>query len=398
MADKDNKTPNVFGGFEALSEGLLKQPGQGLDITDPIIDPEDVKKGDLDTDDKDDVDDKGDTDDKDDKDDKDDIDDTDDKNDDDKDDDDKGDTDDKDDKGDKGDGDDDSITDEDFKDVEEELTNLFKDKLGEELNWQFTEEDKFESIEDLVAYMKDVIVEGSKPVYASDEIKELNDFVTNGGDLKEFLNKTVETEFDFDTIDTGNESDQKLIIKEHLKTRGLKDERIKKSLNRYEDAGVLEEEAEDALELLKEYKGVERERLLESQKKHASEVLKQQQKFYSDVEEEIEGLKDIKGFNISPKEKKDLLNYIFKPVSGDTTVYQKEYSDNVVVNLIEAAYFKKYGDALLTRVGQKASSDAYKKIHQKLKTSKGKRNKSTGDQVGSGGSDTLGFLSGSLLS
>jgi len=391
MADKDDKTPNTFEGFEALSNQLISGPGS---ITgDTVIDPDDVKKA------QDDIidDDAGDTGDGD-------------TNDDDTGDGDTGDTDD----GDTGDGDDgdgdtgdgktgdgdtgDSITPDDFSEVEGELTNLFKDKLGEELDWEFTEDDKFESMKDLVDYMKNVVTESSKPVYANDEMERLNSFVADGGNLRDFFDTTTPGELDLENIDMEDVSNQKNVLREYLKTRGFKEDRIQKNINRYEDADVLDEEAEDAVELLKEYKTKQTETLLSNQKNQADSMKVEQQKFMTSVEEEVKGLEDIRGFKISKEQKKDLLEYIFKPTPDSKTAYQKQYADNAVRNLIESAFFTKNGEVFIDKIKKKASSDAYEKIRKKLKASKGKRNINTGGQGGSGGSDSFKLLSKNLLS
>ena len=109
-------------------------------------------------------------------------------------------------------------------------------------------------------------------------------------------------------------------------------------------------------------------------------------------------MKDIRGIKVSNREKQDLLDYIFKPDSDGRTKYQREYASNVQY-LIESAFFTqdKDNNTFVTKAKQSAKSDAYKELHQKIKASKGKRQKSSGGQEECEVSDTLGKLGHSLI-
>jgi hypothetical protein len=61
----------------------------------------------------------------------------------------------------------------------------------------------------------------------------------------------------YDNLDLEDESDQKVAIRDYLKLSGYNDEQINKKIERYEDADMLQDEATDAAEKLKEYKTAE---------------------------------------------------------------------------------------------------------------------------------------------
>jgi hypothetical protein len=147
-------------------------------------------------------------------------------------------------------------------DANEMVTGFF-DALSEQLGWDDEEEDKKpKTVEELITYFQDVIAENSKPDYASDEIEQLNEYVKNGGDLRKYL--TVDAEVDLENIDIEDEGNQKLLVKQLLKEKGFSDKQIAKKISKYEDAGLLEEEAEDALEDLKEINEKKKQELLEN--------------------------------------------------------------------------------------------------------------------------------------
>lgn len=289
-------------------------------------------------------------------------------------------------------------TDDEDSDLETEVTTFLKSRLTEELGWEIDEEEKLESMKDVVDYMKVLVEENSKPRYHSEDIKKLDEFVKNGGSIDQYFKEVYGgvSGVDLDKIDLDRESNQRMVIKELLKTKGYTDSKIEKAIDRYEKSDTLKEESEDAVELLKEYKQDIQKRLLADQEKAHADSIKKQQMFYDNVQKSVKSLDNVRGVKISSKEKEDLLDYIFKPDSDGLTKYQKDYMSDIK-NLIESAYFTKKGDSLIDEAKKKGSSDAYKEFHQKIKANKGKRSKNSGIQESGSGSDFLGSLSKNLL-
>ena len=256
---------------------------------------------------------------------------------------------------------------EDDIDSDDLIVNFF-DSLSEQLGWSDVEdEDKPKTAEDLIEYFKDVIEENSVPQYASEEVEKLDEFVRNGGNLKDYF--SIDADIDLDNIEVeDNEINQKLVIKEFLKEKGLSAKLIDKKITKYEDAGILEDEAVDALEALKDIKAERKEKLLEEQQKSAREAQKQQQTFFNNVVSEIKGMDSIYGIEIPEKDKLALLEYIFKPDAEGVTKYQKDYAKSLK-NLITSAYFTMKGDSLITIAKQKGKKDALDNFKNSLRGS-----------------------------
>lgn len=264
-------------------------------------------------------------------------------------------------------------------DVDEEesskVTALF-DAIAEELEWEFDddeEEEKPKTVEELVNYFKEVIKEQSVPQYANEDVAKLDEFVRNGGDLNDYF--TLTPEIDYENFDTTIESNQKQIVKMLLAEKGFNEKQIARKIEKYEDAGILEDEAEDALEAMKEIEETKKEQLLEDQRKQHEQMVARQQKFMDDVVGEINAMNDIRGIKVPEKDKKALLAYIFKADANGKTQYQKDYSKSVK-NLIESAYFTMRGDTLLDTAKKMGTSSAIKNLKQSLRStgvSKGTR-------------------------
>lgn len=255
------------------------------------------------------------------------------------------------------------------------VTALF-DAIAEELEWEFDddeEEEKPKTVEELVNYFKEVIKEQSVPQYANEDVAKLDEFVRNGGDLNDYF--TLTPEIDYENFDTTIESNQKQIVKMLLAEKGFNEKQIARKIEKYEDAGILEDEAEDALEAMKEIEETKKEQLLEDQRKQHEQMVARQQKFMDDVVGEINAMKDVRGIKIPEKDKKALLAYIFKADANGKTQYQKDYSKSVK-NLIESAYFTMKGDTLLDTAKKMGTSSAIKNLKQSLRStgvSKGTR-------------------------
>jgi hypothetical protein len=260
---------------------------------------------------------------------------------------------------------------DDDKEYESEISSFFAGQFAKKLNLDIPEEDlKFEKIDDVLDLMSEIVAENSKPVYASDEVEAYDEFVRNGGSLKDFYKEVYAGKLDPTSIDIEKEYDQRAVVRENLLNQGYKEDKIKKMISRYEEAETLKEEAEDALDLVKEFNQKKAESLLVQQKKDADAARKQQQRFFEDVNSTIKSISNIKGFPITEKEKRELLQYAFNPEEDGLSKYQKEYRSDVM-NILESAYFamnrKKNLNIADLDASKKGNSDAYKTLRDRLK-------------------------------
>lgn len=129
----------------------------------------------------------------------------------------------------------------------------------------------------------------------------------------------------------------------------------------------MEDEAEDALEAMKDIEETKKEQLLSNQKKEHEKRIAKQQEFVDNVVNEINAMKDIRGIKVPEKDRKALLSYIFKADSEGKTQYQKDYQKSVK-NLIESAYFTMKGDTLLDSAKKIGTSSAIKNLKQSLRS------------------------------
>ena len=259
-------------------------------------------------------------------------------------------------------------TEESFEFNEEQMVGGFFDAMSERLGWEFSEdEQKPTTIDSLIDYFQNIIEEESKPQYSSEEVEALDNFVKQGGKLQDYFQ--IEADIDLDNIDIEDENNQKAVIRQLLKEKGFSTKQIDKKLTKYEDAGLLEDEAQDAVEDLKEIREEKKKQLLADQERAFKQYKKQQQEFYNNVVEEIKDLKNIRGIAIPEKDKKELIDYIFKPGADGKTKYQNDYIKGGVKNLIESAYFTKNADKLIQAAKREGNNSAIDRFKQSLKTS-----------------------------
>lgn len=249
---------------------------------------------------------------------------------------------------------------------EQTMVNGFFDAIAEKLGWEgVTDEERPNDVESLIDYFSNLIEQESKPQYASEEIEALDNFVKQGGDLNKYL--SIEAEINLDDVDLNDEINQKIVVKQLLKEKGFSDKQINKKIEKYIDAGLLEDEAQDAVEDLKEIKEQKKEQLLREQKKAYDDYVKQQRQFYNNVVDEIKNLNNIRGIAIPEKDKRTLIDYILKPDSDGMTKYQKDYRKGGIKNLIESAYFTMNADKLLDSAKRQGSNTAIEKLKNNLR-------------------------------
>lgn len=251
---------------------------------------------------------------------------------------------------------------------ETEAANVgaFFDAFAEQLGWEVDDEEKPKSVEDLIGYIEDVVEENSKPQYADDRIAQLDEYVKNGGNFEDFYNRMSQS-IEYDNLDIEDENNQKLAVRDYLKLSGYTDEQINRKIERYEDADMLADEAEDALERLKLYQKQQVEEQQAAQERARQEQQEQAQQFVTNLNTTIGNLKSIRGVAIPKEDRKLLFDYITKVDANGLTQYQKDFNKNMVNNLIESAYFTMKGDALIGEATRNGQTTAANKLRQMLR-------------------------------
>lgn len=255
--------------------------------------------------------------------------------------------------------------------VEAQQVGLLFDAIGQSLGWNMAdidEKDRPLTIEDLTNYFAETVRQNSVPEYADSRIEQLDQYVRNGGKFEDFY-RVQQEGLNLESVDLEDENNQKQVVRELLQYQGYSDDQINKRLSRFEDADMLYEESEDALERLKAIRKVEAEEAARQQEEYAKQQYEQSQRFFNDVKTNIEGLNDIRGIAIPKEDRKALFDYIFKVDKDGVSQYQKDFNQNLSKNLIESAYFTMKGDALISGAARTGESSATEKLRKMLRHS-----------------------------
>ena len=148
------------------------------------------------------------------------------------------------------------------------------------------------------------------------EIKYLLDNYEAGVPLANLLEMQNQEQV-YESISVENleksESLQKNVVRDLLMRTGWSEERANKKIQRYEDAGVLHEEAEEALGSLVEMQKQEKEQYVENKKREQQQRVEAHQKWLEDLKDHIGKKEEIlPGFKLSPKDKDNLYKGITK--------------------------------------------------------------------------------------
>lgn len=228
------------------------------------------------------------------------------------------------------------------------------------------EEDKPQSIDGLINYIEDVVEQNSKPTYADDRIAQLDQFVKNGGSFEDFYGNMSQT-MSYDNMDMEDESNQKAVVRDYMRMQGFSDEQINNKIERYDDAGLLEEEANDAVLRLKQIRQQELEMQQAQQEEYARIQEEQARQFSNDLVSNINSLTSIRGIAVPKEDRRALFDYITRTDADGLTQYQKDFNKNQVQNLIESAYFTMKGDTLLGEAKRSGETTAAQKLRTMLR-------------------------------
>ena len=249
-----------------------------------------------------------------------------------------------------------------------EATNIgaFFDAFAEELGWDVSDDEKPNSVEGLVDYIGSVIEQNSTPKYADDRIAQLDSYVKNGGRFEDFYQRQQDA-LSLDNLDIEDESNQKAAVRELYRLQGYDDEQISRRIERFEDADMLEEEAQDAVERLRTIRTQQLEQARQQQEQARQAQEAQARQFMEDLTGSINSLDNIRGISIPKQDRKALYDYITKIDADGLTQYQKDFNSNMVNNLIESAYFTMKGDALLGEATRSGRTSAANKLRTMLR-------------------------------
>lgn len=255
--------------------------------------------------------------------------------------------------------------------AEAQQVGLLFDAIGQQFGWNMDdidEKDRPLTVEDLTNYMGEVVKQNSKPQYADDRIAQLDEYVKNGGKFEDFYSKQ-QTQLSYDNIDMEDESNQKAVVTELLKYSGYTDEQIRNKISRYEDADMLEEESEDALDRLKMIKKHELEYAQQQQEEALRQQKEQTKQFYNSCMNEINSLTSIRGVQIPKEDRRKLIDYIFNVDQNGVSKFQKDYNnqENFINNLITTAYMTMKGDSFISTAKRDGESSATEKLRKMLR-------------------------------
>lgn len=269
---------------------------------------------------------------------------------------------------------DNTINDDDIDPSDEEVTeaqqvNALFDAVGESLGWNMAdinEEDRPLTVDNLTKYLGKVVEQNSIPSYADDRIQQLDEYVKNGGKFEDFY-QIQQQSLSLDGIDIENEDNQISVIKDLLKHNGYSNEQIDNKISRYQDADMLYEESQDALERLKTIRKDELERNAQQQKQIEEQQRVQQEEFFNSVTTDINNLDSIRGIAVPKEDRKALYDYIFKVDQNGMSQYQKDFNQNLSKNLIESAYLTMNGDTLISGAKKTGETSATEKLRKLMR-------------------------------
>lgn len=269
------------------------------------------------------------------------------------------------------------VDDNKFAEVEAQNVTALFDAMAESLGWDDVKDnEKPTSVDELVQYMHDTVEQNSVPQYADERVAQLDEYIKNGGNFEDFYSIQKET-LSLDNIDIENEDNQKAVVRQYLKASGYSDSEVSRKIERYEDADLLQEEAEDALGKLKAYREAEQEQMAREQATYRQQQEEQTRAFYQDVTGKINKLTQIRGIAVPKEDRQALYNYIFRVDANGQSQYQKDFNKNMVKNLIESAYLTMKGDALINGAKHAGETSAANKLRQIMRHAS--KNRSTYD-------------------
>jgi len=207
--------------------------------------------------------------------------------------------------------------------------------------------------------------------------KDFLDYLEAGGNPQTFIQVYAERDFssvketditESDDVDedTARNSIRKEIIKEALKMQGLSEEKINAKIQKYEDTGILADEASDLLPVLKKASEDKKKGLVEKQRLDAEKKKTDLANWIKTTGELIDSkLDDIVGVEVPKRQKDEFKDFLLKinPKTGRTALVEKRNADPTIDLKMAFAAFGGF-----ETVKKSAKKEANTSLANKLKT------------------------------
>lgn len=274
------------------------------------------------------------------------------------------------------DGDDNDVIQDDF-----DITPLV-DLVSEKFGLEIPEDGIDNNMEGFFSYLEKAVQEKSKPTYSSDYVRDLDEFVKNGGDPEDFISKNQM--IDFDNIDLADETNQRYVLEDYYKIKGFSDIKAKKLIDKSVDSGDIEEDALDAVEELKQIQEVQKKKMIEEQKAYSEKIKEDQKTFVSNAKTYVEKLDEFAGMKITKTDKEKLLPFVFEIGKDGKTAYQREYEKDPIKFLVGSALVTLLGDNLKSKAKGAAKEDMYDNVKKVLRSASKSRSSNFGTEYSMG--------------
>jgi hypothetical protein len=270
----------------------------------------------------------------------------------------------------------DTVTEEAGNEDEDLNYFYFAKALGKKWGWSdddinaLKSEVDFNDEESFLAFIDNVIENSAESrAFASPEVQALNDFVKAGGTPRDFYAQYYAAPESYEAISPEtlqkDAAMQERVYRALLESKNFKREKIEKLVKVAKEAEELEDFALDALEDLKALEKSKKEAIVQEQKKKQEEQQRQFEQQREGVKKAIESMAEIAGYQLTPKLKSELFDYLYKvdPKTGLTPRGAKYKQDPDLV--LKVAFLEMKGIDK-TKVESKEQTPAVRKLIEKL--------------------------------
>lgn len=218
--------------------------------------------------------------------------------------------------------------------------------------------------EDVVSAIDNIIKSKAVPVYASVLSEEFDAFLKEGGNPIEFMQEFIG---DSSNAIPTTQQEKEDIIRSVLKDGGFSDAQIDRKIDSYIENDTLDEELNDALDIIKRKNAKKAEDDIKARREAEAAEAEAQKRLFSDINNYIDSMTSIRDIPVTKDQAKNLKDYLLKFDKDGMTAYQRDFSKSIS-NLIESAFFTQNKAALIKAAQSKGSSDAMSKLKSVLKT------------------------------
>jgi hypothetical protein len=258
----------------------------------------------------------------------------------------------------------------------EEAPSSFIQTLTGQFGYDFGDaefSDDEDGVIQLARAAADKMFEEKRNRYAQEktEAAKFLEYLEAGGNPAQYI-QTAAPEVNYLDIEAIPETDtalQERVVRDEMLYRGVAKEKVDKLVEQYKAGGILQDQAEFALEELQTSQKEATNRIVQAQKELRDKQIQKQREYFNRITQRVQEAKDFSGLPIAEKDRSSFAQFIVPDENTGISTYQQKIAGLTDDQVLTIQYLVFQGFDLSKIVDTKVKTEKARSLTERLRSS-----------------------------